>query len=366
METIWHQKGFLNNTVEQYLWVAGMILAGFIFKKFISKFLSAILYRLCKKYSSGVHIDEFIALLTSPFNLLIMLVIIYLAFNRLAFPPEWNLASSEKFGVRMIIHRGFYVAVIVAVTWIFLRLTSFFGLVLMKRALRTQSRADDQLVPFIRDSVRLIIVILSFFFMLGSVFSMNVPSLIAGLGIGGLAIALAAQETLQNLLGSFVIFLDKPFTVGDLVKTGDIQGKVESIGFRSTRLRTVEKSYITVPNKKMIESGLDNLSLRTAIRATFNITASYINEAATLKNFISKVSEMFSKDERLERDAMIKINRMTDAGVELMIMFYVMTTDYDKYLVIKEEVILKILDEANNLKIIFAAPASPASPVRPA
>src|SRR6185295_11619359 len=99
--------------------------------------------------------------------------------------------------------------------------------------------------------------------------------LIAGLGIGGLALALAAKETIENLFASFTIFLDKPFTIGDLVQVGSVTGKVESIGFRSTRIRTAEKSFVTVPNKKMVDVELENQSERFERRAYFTIGLTY-------------------------------------------------------------------------------------------
>src|SRR6185369_10292037 len=125
----------------------------------------------------------------------------------------------------------------------------------------------DQLVPFLREAIKIIIGVFSFFFILGAVFHINIASLIAGLGIGGLAFALAAKETLENLLGSFTIFLDKPFVVGDVVKVGSAEGTIENIGFRSTRIRTLEKTLLTVPNKKMVDAELDNLTERVVRRA---------------------------------------------------------------------------------------------------
>ena len=94
---------------------------------------------------------------------------------------------------------------------------------------------------------------------MSKIFNIDVTALAAGVGIGGIAIAMASKESLENLLGSFTIFFDKPFLVGDLVTTGNITGTVEKVGFRSTRIRTFDKSIVTVPNKNMISAELDNL-----------------------------------------------------------------------------------------------------------
>jgi MscS family membrane protein len=123
---------------------------------------------------------------------------------------------------------------------------------------------------------------------LGEVFAVNVTALIGGLGIGGLAVAFAAKESLENLIASFTIFLDQPFGVGDLVQASEVNGTVEKIGFRSTRLRTAEKSYVTVPNKSMIDKPLDNLSLRTARRVGFTLTFEHKTTSAQLHAILKK------------------------------------------------------------------------------
>ncbi len=109
-------------------------------------------------------------------------------------------------------------------------------------------------------------VVLALFFVLGFIFKVNIVALVGGLGIGGLALALASKETVENLFGSFTIFFDKPFTVGDHVKVGNVEGFVEGIGLRSTRIRTLERSLLTIPNKKMIDAELENVTLRSMWR----------------------------------------------------------------------------------------------------
>ncbi|MGZ4049646.1 MAG: mechanosensitive ion channel family protein, partial [Bacteroidia bacterium] len=211
--------------------------------------------------------EKLLALLKKPLGIFILLISFYFAFNILTFPAEWNFTTIDHFGLRMLLYRAYQIGIIVTLTWVVLRVIDFFGLVLIYRASLTESKTDDQLVPFIKESIKVIVTIMAVFFILGAVFKLNIASLIAGLGIGGLAIALAAKESLENLLGSFTIFLDKPFVIGDLIRVGTLEGTVEKIGFRSTRLRTPEKSYVTVPNKKLVDGELDNLSLRIQRRA---------------------------------------------------------------------------------------------------
>ena len=208
------QQKFLGNTVESYLWFIGIILAGLLFQKLISIFFSWCLYRLFKRYTLGVSLKEFQDLLTKPFRIFFILLTLYLAFDRLEFPHEWNLDPAEKPGLRMIVFTLFEISLLVSLTWIVLRLIDFAGLILMKRASRTEPRMDDQFVPYIKSGIKIMILLLSFFSILANIFHVNVVALIGGLGIGGLALALASKETVENLFGSVTIFLDKPFTVG--------------------------------------------------------------------------------------------------------------------------------------------------------
>jgi MscS family membrane protein len=128
-------------------------------------------------------------------------------------------------------------------------------------------------------------------------FSFNIGNLVTGLSIVGAAIALALRESLENLIASFIIFFDKPFTTGDLVKVQNVTGNVEKIGLRSTRLRTADKSYVTVPNKQMVDSVLDNLSLRTQRRNEIRLEVDLLTPADKLKLMVEEIRKLISREE---------------------------------------------------------------------
>ena len=292
-------------------------------------------------------------------SVFILLLSLYFAFNRLTFPSEWNFVSIEEFGLRMILLRIYQVTIAVSITWMFLRLTDFFGLVLMHRASITESKTDDQLIPFIKEAIKIMIMVFSLFFILGTIFQLNIASLIAGLGIGGLAIALAAKESLENLLGSFTIFLDKPFVIGDLVKLGSLEGNVEKIGFRSTRIRTLEKSFVTVPNKKLIDSELDNLSLRVQRRAKFDIGLTYNTPSETLKNVISEIKKYIDNHANtLSGESRVRFHELTPSAIKVMVEYFVDTLEYDVYLNVREEINYKIIEIVNENGSSFAYPTT--------
>ena len=151
------------------------------------------------------------------------------------------------------------------------------------------------MVPFLRELTKILTIILGVFVVMGAVFNLNVATIVAGLGIGGLAIALAAQDTLQNLLGSFTIFADKPFVVGDLVNVAGYNAVVEKVGFRSTVVRTLDKTLVIIPNKKMIDSPLENQTLRNLRRVKFNVVVLYGNPPEKIKKISEEIKSFIDK-----------------------------------------------------------------------
>ncbi len=353
----WLQFTFLENSIESILYAIGIILTGLIFQRFISRKLSQFIFKIFKKYSFGVSGEKFVQLLIKPFSVFVLLITIYIAFLQLHYPESWHLVSENKMGLKMMVWKLFKLSIICSLTWIVLRLVDYFSLVMLHRASVTESKSDDQLVPFFKESLKIFIMIFTVFLILGSIFKINVASLIAGLGIGGLAFALAAKDTLENLLGSFTIFLDKPFVVGDTVKVGNVEGKVEKIGFRSTQIRSIEKSLVTVPNKKMTEAELDNLSEKAMTRAVFPLGIHYTTPLHVLQDFMEELRKYLSASEKLKPDPVVRINRIQENSIELLILFFVMTNEWEEYIKVKEEVLLNILKIAQEKQIQFAYPA---------
>lgn len=353
MNTDWLQEKILDNSWENILRFAGILLAGLALKRFVANQLSNLLYSILRKNVEGVHVDELRRLMKKPSGLLILLVTVYLAAIQLQYPSQWGLPDESTFGLRMVIWRLFQISIHASVTWMVLRIVDFFGLVLLYRARKTVSTADDQLIPFIKDSLKFVVVLFSIFIALGSILQVNVASLIAGLGIGGIAIALAAKETLENLLGSFTIFLDKPFTVGDQVRVGSSLGKVERIGFRSTQIRTMEKTLITVPNKKMIDMEVENISLREMIRAAYPLILHYSTSAALTEQLCLDLQTYLSGREDVAKTPapVVRVERLGDAGIELHCIYFILSADYEKFANSRAEVLMHTLKTSQEMGI---------------
>jgi len=355
MDQEWLNNLYFENEVRQYLLFLGIILAGLLFKRIVSYQFSGLLYRFVKRYVAGAEVRQLQDLLHKPFSLFIVLISFYIACKQLHYPESWHLPTEENFGIRFFIWRTFQLSIIISISWIILRWIDFFGIVLAYRIGLRQEDSDEKLVPFIREALKILVVILTLFFCLGAVFEVNVASLIAGLGIGGIALALAAKETLENLMASFTIFLDKPFATGDLVKVGQVKGSVEKIGFRSTQIRTFDRTVFSVPNKKMIDVELENISLRNMIRAKFTVLIKFETPVDKIENFRVEALNFMKGQEYLSKEngPIVHIENMSDFGIEMQFVFFVETVDFAYFMEKREIVFLKIIDIAQkeNIKL---------------
>lgn len=348
---------FLGNTVREFLIFAGILLFGFIFKTVLSRLLSRILYKLVNRFTAAENnLHDFKRLLIQPLEVLLFLVFLYFAFLVLDYPLDPTEIREGDHFFKTFAFRTYQVFVIVALTWVIIRFVDFIGLIFKFRAEKTASKLDDQLVPFFKDFSKVLIVIFSFLTMLGIVFGVNVAGLVAGLGVGGLAIAFAAKESLENLLASFTIFLDQPFVVGDLVQVAELVGVVEKIGFRSTRIRTLEKSFVTLPNKFMIDKPLDNLTLRTFRRAMFDVNLTYDTTSEQIRAITRDIQAYIDSHPRTNEDGRVRFLKLASHSKDVMVLYFVDTMDWNEYIDVKEEINYKIVEIVERHGAEFAFP----------
>lgn len=347
---------YFGNSVRDYLWVVGALLAGLVLMRFIAHRISNLIYRLIARSVEGVDKSQLYTLLERPLKWLIMLIVLLIGTSHLEYPAAWDVAPKDEFGIRMILHRGFVGIMIFVITASVLRITRFLGIVLLARAELTESKSDDQIIPFMIEILKIVVITLGIFIFMGSVFKVDVGALIAGLGIGGLALALAAKESLENLLASFVIFFDKPFMIGDLVTVNGVTGVVEKIGFRSTRIRTLEKSYLTMPNRMMIDNVLDNLSLRTFRRVSFNIGVLYGTTEEQLKNVVTDIQKYIDDHPHTNQDGEIHFMEFGASSLDIMVLYFIDTMDWSVFLKIKEEINFEIMRIVEHHGADFAFP----------
>jgi MscS family membrane protein len=176
-----------------------------------------------------------------------------------------------------------------------LRVIDFIAIVLEEKANLTIDQTDNQLIIFFKDFFKVILVIIGILLIMKFSFNKPVGNVLTGLSIVGAALALATRESLENLIASFIIFFDRPFAVGDLVKVNGFTGNIEKIGLRSTRIRTTEKTYISVPNKQMVDTIVDNISLRTQRKAELRMELDLAASATQLEAFTLAAKKILDK-----------------------------------------------------------------------
>ncbi len=203
-----------------------------------------------------------------------------------------------------------------------------------------------------------VVIILVAITMVADLFGINVNSIIAGLGIAGLAVALAAQDTLANVFGGITVIFDKPFDVGDLIQTGQIEGVVEDINFRTTRLRTLTKEMVTIPNSKIANGPILNFTQRDQRRVKMKLGATYSTKRQVLQDTIADLNELLRSMERVEIDSVyVRFDGFGPSSKDIYISFMVLTSDWSEYLAIKEEACYGMMDVFEKHNVDFAFPS---------
>ena len=350
------------NSIKSYLLFIGIIVLGLIFKGLFSKLISRFIYTFFKKFSKEIKVDKFLELLIGPIEFLILILFFYLAINQIGYPLNIvvfeRTLNKEPYTVSIIdvLDKVFLLLIIFSSFKILLRLIDFISHVFEYRASLTESKSDDQMVPFLRELTKILTIIIGVFVVMGAVFNLNVATIVAGLGIGGLAIALAAQDTLQNLLGSFTIFADKPFVVGDLVNVAGYNAVVEKVGFRSTVVRTLDKTLVIIPNKKMIDSPLENQTLRNLRRVKFNVGVLYGTPPETIKKISEEIKAFIDQHLETNEDTLVVFDSFGDSSLNIMVLYHIEIVDYNIYMKIKEEINYKVMEIVLNNGAEFAFP----------
>lgn len=353
MDINFFEQIFWGNSLKTYAIIAGIIIIGLLFKRIVSRILGQLIFKLFKKFADQVNSDTFIALLLKPIEFFISIFTLYVAIKQLKHPLDVTFFNykktidkvkvNEAFTIGELVDKVFLFLILLSIFWIVLRIIDFVTHVLLVRAAKTKNKADDQLVPFIKELLKFLISFIGFFVLLGYVFEVNAVSLITGLGIGGIAIAMAAKDSLENLLGSFLIFMDKPFTVGDVVKVDGIEGTIERVGFRSTVLRSADKTTYVIPNRSMIDGVLENLTMRNARRVKFDIGLTYETHSEDVKKIIVEL-ENYLKEHPGTTDSSVALDSFGDSALNIQIIYLVpMKKEFD-LVKIKEEINFKAIE----------------------
>lgn len=253
------------------------------------------------------------------------------------------------------------VLAIKALTPFFLTLTLYravdiLGEYLSRLAERTENKLDDQLVPLVRKALKVFVIIIGGIYILQNL-DFNVTALIAGISVGGIALALAAQDTLKNFFGSLMIFLDKPFHIGDWINFGGVDGMVEEVGFRATRVRTFHNSLVYVPNGKLADMTIDNYGLRMYRRFSTKLALTYDTPTPLIQSFVDGLKEIVKNHPKTRKDYYeIHLNDLNSHSIDILFYIFFHVPSWSEELKARHEVISAVIDLAQSLGVRFAFP----------
>ena len=233
--------------------------------------------------------------------------------------------------------------------------TEALGLFLDRWAVKSSNALNAQLAPFLTKSLKVIVVVFGFLLTLQSL-GVNVASLLAGIGIGSLALALAAQDTAANLFGSIMIILDRPFQVGDLIRVADTEGTVEDVGFRSTRIRTAGNSLVTIPNSTMAKEKIDNLGARSQRRIRHVLGLEYGTSQEKIHLYMDKVRYWLSSHSQIQADSIVKFYQLGDFSLQILVVFHTPVKTIEEELQIQQEFLFEAYQAAQAVGVAFAFP----------
>jgi MscS family membrane protein len=341
---------YFDNTVGSYLMVAIIILIAIIIKRYLARSIAELIFHFVNRVWKDVDKKVFINLVVRPLGFFLAVLVAMISLYKLNFPHQLNI-DIYRITLREFLHGLGSFVIILSFIRLLLRMIDFIAIILHIRADQTEDPTDNQLIVFFKDFFKVILVLVGLLMIVKFAFGFNISNLLTGLSLVGAAIALALRESLENLIASFIIFFDKPFRLGDSVRVQTFTGTVEKIGLRSTRIRTDQKTYITVPNKQMVDSILDNLSLRTQRKGELRLDLGLSTTAAELDQFIINTRKILDRPE-IESSTVL-LNDITHTAIQVIIDYFTGPVTQNEFNSVKEQINFQVLKlmESMNLQI---------------
>lgn len=321
----------------------GIIFIFLIFRKIFSKYVFKVLLWLVKKAPSSFFSQVMLAF-EKPMQWVFIVLGIYVSADYSHYLNEDNLLFLRFMRSSLIFLLG----------WGLYNLASSSSLFFTKMNTKYSMEIDEILIPFISKSIRVIIVAISFT-IIAQEFGYNISGFVAGLGIGGLAISLAAKDALGNLVGGVVIITEKPFSIGDWIMTPSVEGTIEDISFRSTKVRTFAQALVTVPNATLANENITNWSKMGKRQISFNLRVAHDTPKDKLENVVKRINYLLKNHEGIHPETiLVNFDKYQENGFDIFLYFFTNTTNWEEFLKIKEEVNFEILDILDNESVSLA------------
>ena len=337
-------KVYFDNTIKQYLFFFISLVSALVVGKIVYFFFKTRIRKLTAK--SKTKFDDYLVdIIEEPLVLLITTCGLWVGKKFLTLNETF-----DKFFDNVV-----QVLLAITITWFIIRLIDMVIRVYLEPIVeKSESKLDDQILPILRKSAKVTVILLAAVIIFSNM-GYDILSLLAGLGIGGLAIALAAQDAVKNVIGGFSIFLDKPFQINDWIEVGGESGSVNEVGLRSTRIKTIGGTTIVIPNSKVVDSTIENFSIRPKRRQIVNIGLTYETKISGMEEAIKIISDLLKNTDGVDHDdIMIRFINFGAYSLDLEIVYWI--TDNTNWKMIIHEVNMKIKDELDKAGIEMAFP----------
>ncbi len=334
---------FLGNEFWQYLIFFIILTLSIFAAKILDRYLTARAGWVAEK-SGNRLISQITDKMRGPFELVVVILGVRMG-------AAFFYMTEE---MRAVVSNSIEFLIAVTVTYVIIKTVDIAAAHFEPRFKSSQSQLDAQLLPVLRKALKTFIVSIAALVIIQNL-GYNVLSLLTGLGIGGLAIALAAQQTLSNFFGSIAIFSDKPFSIGDRVQLDKYDGMIETIGLRSTRIRTLDGTLVTVPNSKVSDSYIDNISKRPWIKKVYTLGVTYDTGFDRMKEALEAVREIYRSHPSTD-NAWVYFTDFGPHSLDILIIHWCKHLVFEEYLIATEDINLKIMQKFKEIGVKIAFP----------
>ena len=306
-----HQE-FYGNSILNWAIAVGILILSFIVVKMLYWIFSNVIRRLTSKTKTNLD-DVLIDKLEKPLTYLVLILGYWISIHYLVFKEE----------VELVLENAAYFLLVIDFTAILSRIVdALITEIIMPISEKSDSSFDNQLIPVIQKGVRSIIWILGIIIGLDNI-GFDITAMIAGLGIGGLALALAAQDSVKNIFAGIMIFLDKPFRIKDRIQVDGFDGIVEEVGLRSTRLRTLEGRIVTIPNSRFTDNSVTNVTSQPTLKVKLNLGLIYDTDEVQMQKAIDILEDIVKNQEAITDDYAAGFNGFGDFSLNILFIYYV-------------------------------------------
>ncbi len=336
---------YFGNNLLQYSLFFGTLIISLIVGKILSFIIKNYAQKLADKTKSKID-DMLLDIIEKPILVILVLLGAGVGFQFLNSPNSF----ADFF------YNSLSIVGVIIFAWFLIRLVDAFIEEVVKPGFdKTESKLDDQLLPIISRGVKASIIIIAFVVILSS-FGYDVTALVAGLGIGGLAFAFAAKETISDAFGGLSIFTSKPFVVGDWVQIDKVVGVVEEVGLRFTRIRNLDKRLVTIPNSKVAKGIIENISSAPKRKIVLNLGLTYGTSSAKLEKAKKMLSDIINKHPECEDNPHISFSEFKDSSLNLFVIYYILPGE-KSWLEVRGEINDEIKKQFDKAKLDFAFPS---------